>query len=166
FRSTIYAGFQGKRGLLEGVIDDAIAPNGNWHDDLVNELTTLPTARERLRGFVGLCCGTLSRTSPYHVVIRGAADSEAFAVALRARLLDVRLTRTSQRLARLVPDALRPGLTHEQAAERFSALLSPELHNLLISEYGWSPAAYEAWVASVAEAELLGIVPTAANGPE
>src|SRR5437763_15646837 len=42
---TIYAGFPCKRGRLAGVIDDAIAPHGNWLDDLVDALTTLPAPR-------------------------------------------------------------------------------------------------------------------------
>lgn len=161
---TIYATFQGKRGLLEGVIDDAIAPEGDRHDALVAEIATLPTARERLRGFVRFCCGMLARTSPFHVVIRGAADSEAFAVALRTRLLAERLANNRRHLARLVPDALRPGLSPEQVAERFCALSSPELHHLVISELGWSPEAHEAWIATVAEAELLGSAPAPAAG--
>ena len=153
---TVYASLGGKRGLLEGVIAQAIVPDGVPHDDVADRLTALPTAGERLRAYVGFICGVLARTSPLHAVLRGAADGEAFAVDLRARLLATRLARQTDHLRRLAGDALRPGLSPEQAAERFAALTSPELHHLLTSELGWTREAHEAWIATLADAELLG----------
>lgn len=152
---TIYVKFSGKRGLLEGVIDEAITPEGVPHDAALVDIAALPTARERLRGFVRFCADTLARTSPFHVVIRGAGDSEEFAVELRARLLDVRLANNRRFLRRLIGDALRPGTSVQQAAQRFCALTSPELHHLLLSELGWTRKAYEEWIAALAESELL-----------
>lgn len=153
---TVYASLGGKRGLLEGVIENAITPGGRPPEEAVARLAELPTARERLRAYVGFCCGVLARTSAFHVVLRGASDSEDFAVALRARLLEQRLLRQKRHLRQLVGDALRPGLTVERAAESFCALSSPEMHHLVTSELSWTREAYEEWLASLAEAELLG----------
>lgn len=153
---TVYAALGGKRALLEAVIDEAIAPGGASHDAAADECATRPTPQTRLRAYVGFCCAVLARTSPFHRVIRGAADAEAFAGELRARLLAVRLTRQTRHLRLLVGDALRPGVTLDHAAERFCALTSPELHHLLTTELGWSHAAHEAWLAALAAAELLG----------
>jgi AcrR family transcriptional regulator len=152
---TIYASFSGKRGLLEGVIEEAITPEGVPHDASLVDVAALPTARERLRGFVRFCVDTLARTSPFHIVIRGAGDSEEFAVALRARLLAERLANNRRQLRGLIGDALRPGISAEQAAQRFCALTSPELHHLLLSELAWTRKSYEEWIATLAESELL-----------
>jgi AcrR family transcriptional regulator len=153
---TIYASVGGKRRLLEGVIEHAITPGGRSPDETVATMQGLPTARERLRAYVAFCCGVLARTSPFHVVLRGAADGEAFAVTLRSQLLDERLARQTRHLRLLVGGDLREGLTFERAAESFCALSSPELHHLLTSDLAWTREAHEAWLAALAEKELLG----------
>ena len=50
---------------------------------------------------------------------------------------------------------LREGLTLRQAAERFCALTSPELHHLTIAELGWSRRRHEEWITELIERELL-----------
>lgn len=161
---TIYASLGGKRGLLEGVIENAITPGGTLPEEAVAVFAALPTARERLRAYVGFCCGVLARTSAFHVILRGASDGEDFAVALRARLLEQRLARQTEHLRLLVGDTLRPGLTAERAGESFWALASPEMHHLLTSDLAWTPGAHEEWLAALAEAELLGGADPQAGG--
>jgi len=46
-------------------------------------------------------------------------------------------------------------LAVHQAAERFCALTSPELHHLTIVQLGWTRLRYEQWIANLAEADLL-----------
>jgi AcrR family transcriptional regulator len=156
---TIYASLGGKRGLLERVIDDAIrGPDGveiarqAWQA----EVAALPTARERLRGWVAASCRTLARTSPVHAVIRGAADRDAFAVALRDRLLQERTESVIGLAERFLDGALRPGLTPHDAGLRYATLLSPELYHLSVEQLGWTPAALQEWLTGMLEAELLG----------
>ena len=50
---------------------------------------------------------------------------------------------------------LRAGLTVEQAAQRYSALLSPDLHHLLTRDMGWPAAQHQSWVTALLEADLL-----------
>jgi len=50
---------------------------------------------------------------------------------------------------------LRAGLTVQQAAQRYSALLSPELHHLLTVELGWPAGQRQRWVTALLEADLL-----------
>ena len=152
---TIYATLSGKRGLLESVID-AMIPVPAEQDATLAEIERLASPRARLRAFVAFCCGVLSGTSPIHEVIRGAADSEAFAIELRARLLSERLANQKRHLAQHVRLELRAGLTLAQAAERFCALTSPELHHLTIVELGWSRQRHEKWIGDLAEFELVG----------
>lgn len=77
---TIYATFDGKRGLLEGVIDASIMCPGrsvpleeqsDWNAIALNS-----TARARLRAYVEFSCRVLTRTRSIHQVIRSAVDSE------------------------------------------------------------------------------------------
>ena len=153
-QETIYATFGGKRGLLEGVIDAAI-PLKPEQDAALEAIGRLSSARARLRAFVTFCCGVLAQTTPVHKVIRGAADSEAFAIELRARLLSERLANQKRHFAQHVCLELPAGLTPRQAAERFCALTSPELYHLTIEELGWSRRRHEEWIAELAERDLL-----------
>ena len=155
---TIYSSLGGKRGLLEGVIDAAVVgPTGVPHEQQAEftAIRSLPTARERLRAYVAACCRVLARTSAVHAVIRGAADGEAFAIALRERQLQTRLASNLDHLRANVGDALRPGLSIRDAAQRYCALSSPELHHLLTVELGWSAQRHERWLADLADTELL-----------
>lgn len=159
---TIYASLEGKRGLLEGVIDAAImGPEGvvveqqRWLDEVAH----LPTARERLRGWVEASCRTLARTSAIHAVIRGAADREEFAVSLRERLLRQRVDSVAALVQRFLGGALKPGLTVEDAAQRYAAIASPELHHLLTVEVGWTDGRYRQWLTQLLEADLIGTSP-------
>jgi AcrR family transcriptional regulator len=155
---TIYSSLRGKRGLLEGVIEAAITgPDGAvmLHQRWVHEVRELPTAAERLRGWVAASCRTLARTSPVHAVIRGAADREEFAVDLRRRLLERRVDEIVRLAGHLLDGALRPGMTTREAGERYAALASPEMHHLLVVEMGWSAERHREWLTETAVAQLL-----------
>lgn len=156
---TIYATFGGKRGLLEGVIELAITGPDEVpleQQEQVTRIVALPTPAERLRAFVREVCGVLARTSPVHVVIRGAADREEFAVTLQQGLLRTRVTKTRQFLQSIVGNALRPGLSIDEATQRFCAISSPEMHHLLIGQLGWTLEDHEEWFAELVERDLLG----------
>lgn len=156
---TIYATFGGKRGLLEGVIELAITGYDEVpleQQERVAKIAALPTAAERLRTFVREVCGVLARTSPVHVVIRGAADREEFAGTLQQGLLRTRVAKTKEFLQTYVGGALRPGLSIDEATQRFCAISSPEMHHLLIGQLGWTPEDHEDWFAELVEHDLLG----------
>jgi AcrR family transcriptional regulator len=159
-QETIYATLGSKRGLLEAVIDATIRGPAALvpleEQSAWREIERCPTARERLRAYVGFSCIVLARTSPIHNVIRGASDGEPFAVELRARLLRERLESNMRRLDQYVGEELRPGLTLAAAAERYCALSSPEMHHLTTVDLGWSQRAHEEWLAALVEGELLG----------
>ena len=155
---TIYLAFGGKRGLLEGVIETAIAgeddpptPDNAWWATVAE----LPDARDRLRRMVEYSCRILARTRPIHAVIRGAADMEPFAAELTSRLLHERLANQTDRIREHLGDDLRPGLSVAEAGERYCVLVSPELYQLLTVELGWTAKRHRAWVATLLEAELL-----------
>jgi AcrR family transcriptional regulator len=156
---TIYLSLGGKRGLLEGVIETAIA----GEDDIPTQgnawwatVAQLPGAPERLAMMVEFSCTILGRTRPIHAVIRGAADKEAFAAALGKRLLHDRLANQTERVREYLGDDLRPGLSVADAGQRYSALASPELYQMLTVEFGWTAARHRKWLTDLLETELLG----------
>ena len=64
---TIYLTLGGKRGLLEGVIEMAIAPEvdpSTQEEELWNELAQVPDASDRLEAMVEYSCAILARTDP------------------------------------------------------------------------------------------------------
>jgi AcrR family transcriptional regulator len=157
---TIYVSIGGKQGLLEGVLalarSDPEEPEQRAQELRRDEVGEVPDVHQRLRQLVELSCETLARTSPVHAVVRGAADGHPFAAELCARLLRIRLEIQTRNLETYLSGSLRPGLTVEQAAERYSALLSPELFHLLTVEQRWTPRRYASWVTDLLDHDLLG----------
>ena len=155
---TIYSTFGGKRGLLESVIlsaitgeDDPPTPDNEWWASVAE----LADARDRLRKMVEYSCRILVRTRPVHAVIRGAADTEPFAADLARRLLQDRLTNQTARIREYLHDDLKPGLSVAEAGQRYCALTSPELYQMLTVEFRWSADRHRVWVTGMLEAELL-----------
>jgi AcrR family transcriptional regulator len=157
---TIYVSLGGKQGLLEGVLSlarsDPEDPAQRDQQHRRDEIGTLADPRQRLRRLVQLSCETLARTDPAHAVLRGAADGQPFAAELYARMLRFRLRVQAGNLETYLGASLRPGLTVQQAAEHYSALLSPELYHLLTVERRWSTRRYASWVADLLDHDLLG----------
>jgi AcrR family transcriptional regulator len=155
---TIYVSLGGKRGLLEGAIEIAIAGAENGaaeEDEWWSSVAGVQGAPERLEMLVDYSCRILARTRPIHAVIRGAADMEPFAAALGRRLLHDRLTAQTERIRAYLGDALRQGLSVEAAGERFGVLAGPELYYLLTVELGWTAEQHREWVTRLLQAELL-----------
>ena len=154
---TVYSSFGGKRGLLEAVIGAAIAggdeavPEDEWRA----EIAELPDAGHRLRAMVEHSCAILARTRPVHTVIRGAADKEPFAAELGRRLLRERLAVQTERIRDCLGGRLRPGLSVDEAGQRYCALASPELYNVVTVEFGWTAEQHRAWLTDLLERELL-----------
>lgn len=156
---TVYATVGPKPVLLRAAIEDAIkgpdavAPlDQPW----VEVVRGLPEPHERLRAYVHENCAILARTSPLHAVIRGAADQEEIAVELRNELLAERLANHRRLIQLFLGGDLRNGLTLSEAADRYTALSSPELHHLCIQNLGWTLDQHERWLFELAERELLG----------
>jgi AcrR family transcriptional regulator len=155
---TIYLSFRGKRGLLEGVIEMAIAGEedpATEEDAWWTEVAQLPGALARLEKMVEYSCRILARTRPIHTVIRGAADKETFAAALGRRLLHDRLTAQTERVRQYLGDHLREGMSVSDAGQRYCALASPELYYVLTVEFGWTANQHRKWLTDLLEIELL-----------
>jgi hypothetical protein len=148
-----------KRGLLERVVaharEDPDDPAQRVQQRRREEIHGLAHHHERLRRLIGLSCETLARISPVHAVIKDAADGDPFAAGLLADMLDRRLEIQSRNVRAYPGAGLRADLRPNDAAERYSALLSPDLYNLLTVDRGWSADRDEAWVAELLDRDLL-----------
>ena len=118
---TVYLSAGSKRGLLEGVMDitgphESVAEDKEWWDRVAG----LPTAADRLDSMVEYSCRIMARTERVHAIIRGAADQEAFAADLGRRLLQERLANQTDRIRRYLGDELRPGLSVDEAGQRYA----------------------------------------------
>jgi hypothetical protein len=148
----------GKRGLLEGVIETAIAgeddppAEGNAWWEMV---ARLPEAHGRLERMVEYSCRILARTRPIHAVFRSAADNEPFAAALGKRLLHDRLTNQTARIRRYLGKNLREGLPVAEAGQRYCTLASPELYQMLTVELGWTAEQHRKWITTLLQTDLL-----------
>jgi AcrR family transcriptional regulator len=155
-QEAIEAAIKGPAGLVppnqRGVGGLAALAPGGW----VEVVRALPTPHERLRAFVHETCTILARTSPLHAVLRGAADREEIAGELRNEMLAARLALQRRIIQLLLGGHLRNGLTLSDAADRYCALSSPELHHLCLEALGWTPDQHEQWLAELAAHELLG----------
>jgi AcrR family transcriptional regulator len=153
---TIYLSLGGKRGLLEGVMD-ITGPHGSVADDdqWWSMVAHLPSAPERLDKMVDYSCRILARTHAIHAIIRGAADKEAFAAAFGRRLLQERLNNQTERIRHYLDGHLRPGLSVEEAGQRYCALASPDLYHLLTVELAWTPDQHRDWLTQLMRTQLL-----------
>lgn len=154
---TVYLSAGSKRGLLEGVMDitgphESAVEDEDWWDRVAG----LPTAADRLDSMVAYSCRIMARTERVHAIIRGAADKEAFAADLGRRLLQERLANQTDRIRRYVGDELRPGLSVEEAGQRYCALASPDLYHLLTGEMGWTADHFRRWLTGLVLTDLLG----------
>jgi AcrR family transcriptional regulator len=155
---TIFVSLGGKRGLLEGVIETAIAgaENSAAHEhEWWAGVAALPGPAQRLEKMVEYSCTILARTRPIHAVIRGAADKEPFAAELGRRLLQERLAAQTERIRTYLRGDLRAGLSMRQAGERYCMLASPDLYYLSTVELGWTAQQHRRWLTELLKNELL-----------
>jgi AcrR family transcriptional regulator len=154
---TVYLSLGNKRGLLEGVIEEAIggAVDDGPDDAFWSSVAELPGPIERLERMVEYSCTILARTRPIHAVIRGAADKEAFAAELGHRLLQERLAAQTERIGRFLAGDLRAGLSVAEAGQRYCALAGPELYHVLTVELSWTAKRHRTWLTELLVTELL-----------
>lgn len=146
---TVYSHFSSKRVLLQAVIDVAVVGDDEQiavaGRDEFAALGRGPRA-ERIAGAAALIRGINERTAAYLGVIREAAPADDQTVEVLAA------PRVSQRRdveAGLTLLLGRAPTTVE--VDEVWALMSPELYLLLVDTAGWTPDAYEAWMATILE---------------
>lgn len=163
---TVYAVFKNKRRLLDQVIEAAIAgedgagPSSMAHPE-VRAIAEESDARRRAEMDAAFSRAITERLAPIVRVARQAASSDPGF----AEIFDAIKARRRAEMAEAARVLGGPGgrlrMTRPQAAATLYVLYSPDVADLLIEDYGWSPAKYERWLADMLYSCLLSDGPDA-----
>ncbi len=97
-----------------------------------------------------------ARVAPISEVLYAAADSDPDAAELLADEARTRMSGASAFISYLASlDGLAAGLSDQQAADLCWALMDGHLYHLLVSQRGWTAAAFTQWLSDSLAATLL-----------
>lgn len=159
-QATVYRLFGSKLGILQSVIDVAIA--GDDEDVAVADrpqvqaMLAEPDPHELIARFAAFLGALMGRTAVVHRLLADAARSDPEAAELLAEISRQRQQgqrQVAKGLARA--GALRAGVAERDAADVIHALASPEVYGLLVADRGWSGARYERWLRDTLTQQLL-----------
>jgi AcrR family transcriptional regulator len=156
---TIYKRFGSKRALLRAAIALSVADTPDPESPL-EELLSLPAlqrvADERdqavqLKLLAAFSRDMQERTAPIHRMLYGAGDELADVISTNHAV--------RRRGQRAVIDLLAANgplrLPVDAAADTYSALVNPDLYQLLTDQHGWTPQQYESWLSDTLGRLLL-----------
>jgi AcrR family transcriptional regulator len=159
---TIYRGFGSKPGLFRAVMEAVLAGGAARADVPVEERPAIravieePDPRRQIALYVATQPGIHRRSGP---LLRALRDGMASGLELRAvwdEMEGWRLDGQGRFVAMLADkDALRAGLSFEQARDVVWTLCSLAVHDLLVVERGWTKERYQEWLTSAVARELL-----------
>src|SRR5215813_11389767 len=150
---TIYRGFGGKPGLFKAVVEAAVAGGTARAQVPVEERPAIKAVidetdpRAQLRRYAATQPGVHARMGPLMRVLASAAATDPELAAVQQDMEEFRLAglgRFAQRLADR--GALRPGLSAQQASDILWTLASHATYDQLVTQRGWTPARYQAWL--------------------
>jgi AcrR family transcriptional regulator len=147
---TVYAVFGAKREILSAICE-------RWLErararERAAEVLGLPGAEQRLRGAAGWLAGLYSADFDVVRILDAAMDEDAETRELLRSKLRGR-NRVMDRLIGSVEGDLAVPL--ERARSVFRAYAAPGVYGELVVASGWSPSAFEAWLADALVAQLL-----------
>jgi len=158
---TAYLPFSTKSGLLRALWDlrlkkdDADAPvvQHEWFREVMEE----PDPARKLQLNARNSAAAKTRIGGLFRVIRGAAEIDADGGALW-RLIQSDFYANQQMIVESIHrgGGLRRGLSVATGTDILWTLNHPDAWMLLAGQRGWSPHAYEAWLAQTSCAQLLG----------
>jgi AcrR family transcriptional regulator len=147
---TVYVVFGTKRELLRQLIERTIT--GDDEPLPVTEraeataVAAEPDPRRRAELDAALSRSITERVAP---IVRVASEAAASDPELAAMMEAVKAARREEMVASAGivagPDGLR--MDHEEAAATLYVLYSPQVADMLMGDYGWSPERYERWLA-------------------
>jgi AcrR family transcriptional regulator len=158
---TVYFHFGNKRTVLKEVMDVAAVGDDEpvplmdrpWLQAIRDE----PDPRRAVRLWLEVSGAVYGRVAPLLSVVRDAAGADP-EMAEQWRVNEGQRYIAHRSLAELLAakgDALRPGLTEDEAADVIFTLLSPEVYLLLTVARGWPPARWQEWTADTIALAIL-----------
>ncbi len=151
--STVYAIFTNKRGILGEIRQEWHAESGLR--DIYAQALRQPDAAQRLERAAHATRRQWETSTTMRAVYDSAAAVDAEAAAERDQALNGRRTNLGNFVRESYP-LLRTSLDPDEAAAVFLALSRSEIFDELVAVAGWSPDAYEVWLARVLKQQFLG----------
>lgn len=147
---TVYAVFGNKRELLRQLIERTITgddePLPITQRAAAQSVAAEPDARRRAELDAALSRSITERVAP---IVRVATEAAASDPGLAAMMEALKATRRQEMTAsaRILagPDGLQ--VDQAEAAATLYVLYSPQVADMLMGDYGWSPKRYESWLA-------------------
>ena len=157
---TIYNAVGSKGDLLSRVLDFAAAGERSpvsTPQFMREQAEREPDPRRMIAQLIEFWRGALPRTAPVFRIIREAAAADPEIAVLERRRAAQRL-RNYRQAAQLLADrdALRPGMTIDDAAAAIFAIGHPETYAALVLDGEWDDDAWAKWLQATLEAALLG----------
>ena len=151
---TVYAAFGSKKGVLAEILHQARF--GPEYQAILREAQATTNPADRLRLTAKIVRQIYAGEHREITLLRGAA-------MVAPELAKAGESRESGRLksqqinvdALVASDSLRADLTPEQAVDVLWAFTSREFYYMLVVERGWTPEAFEPWLADVLITSLL-----------
>ena len=147
---TVYAVFGTKRDLLRELIETRIAGGDESLPTVerpeAQSVAAEPDLRRRVELGAALTRSIVERVAPVVRVAEEAAASDPDLAAMMEAMKAARQHEMIDSAAILAgPDGLR--VDPEEAAATLYVLCSPQVANMLMGDYDWSPQRYEDWLA-------------------
>jgi AcrR family transcriptional regulator len=147
---TVYVVFGNKRELLRQLIESTITGDDDslpiTQQTEAQAIAAEPDARRRAELDAAMSLSITGRVAP---IVRVAEEAAASDPELAAMMAAVKAARRKEMVAsaRIVagPDGLR--VSRDEAAATLYVLYSPQVADMLMGDYGWSPKRYEEWLA-------------------
>lgn len=141
---TVYKAFGGKTGLVRALRDDALLGVGPEPAETRSDrLRSQSDPRTVVRGWAQLATEVAPRVAPILLLVRDAGATDPAMKKLYEVMDSDRLRRMTDNAGYLYDgDHLRPGITHEHAADLLFAVSSPEMYELLVLRRGWDLARF------------------------
>jgi AcrR family transcriptional regulator len=148
---TVFAVFGSKRELLRQVLEQSIMGDESIP---VNEsagaiaIAAEPDPRRRAEMDAAMSRAIVERVGPIVRVAREAAASDP---ELASLLDTIKAARREEMVAaaRVLAGPGEPRPKREETAATLYVLYSPDVADMLMGDYGWSPARYERWLAEM-----------------
>jgi AcrR family transcriptional regulator len=149
---TVYSAFKAKREILAAVWDRWQA--ASRADDLAAEVLAEPSPRKRLRAAAHWLRQQYDEGYDVLSIIESVSDEDEETRDLVQARASRRQT-TMDEFVTSLADRLRRPAPESQAI--FRALAAPAVYRELVLVSGWSPDAFEEWIADALVRQLLGL---------
>jgi AcrR family transcriptional regulator len=157
---TIYELVGRKPVILHELVERAISGTDHALDplerDYVQAIRAASNAGRKLDLYAAAMRHIHARLAPLFLALSDAARTDAEAAAVWSRISERRANNMRLLAADVAATGeLRPELSVDDIADTIWATNSPDLHQLLVGDRGWTPERYEAWLADLWRRTLL-----------